>query len=280
MVQLVCLAVLSAPLARTQTVENPVRRAAAPDASAKPPAKKAGRAKRKKAEPQKVPIPPAQSIPGFTPEQLPAQPPAVSYVNGRLTVNSQNSTFGDVMTAVRRLTGVRFESLSGAVVENFPSPNERVAAVLSGPPREVISALLDGANLGYIMLSAPERQDEVKTVVLTASPQTQRSMPTSTGSGMPMPPTAQMRPAPSRPAPPPEDEDAPEAAEPPPQPPAQGPQGQQPGMGPGQGTNDSSQPQQRTPGELLQMLQQRNPNQGPGNPPPPPPPQPSDSQQQ
>ena len=185
------------------------------------------------------------------------------------------------MAAVRRLTGVRFESLSGAVVETLPSPFERVAAVTAGTPRQVIGALLDGANLGYILVSPPGKPDEVKTVVLTSNPQSQRAKPvSSTGPGMPMPQAVGRPPVrPRPPEPQEEDETTPlPAAEttqnqqmpiPPPGAPGQnafgsmsGQQGPPP-TPPGANTGQP-QSQPRTPAEMLQMLQQqRNQNRAP-----------------
>jgi len=290
MVQLAALAFLGALPAMAQTSETTARPEPPKTATVSAPAKTRSRAAlRHKAKPDPlIAIPPAQTIPRFTPEQLPPQPPQVSFQDGRLAVSSQNSTFGDVMSAIRRLTGVRFESVSGAVVENFPTPNERVAAVLTGSPREVIGALLDGLNLGYILVSAPGHPDGVKTVVLTSSPQSQRStQASSAGPGVPVP--VRPQPMPRRPEPPPEEE-APPPVEttqpeqmqlPPPAAPGQMPPGLMPGQNPAppqiqpQGSNiEPPQSQPRTPAELLQMMQQRNQNRGAGDPAAPPAPQP------
>lgn len=236
-----------------------------------------------------IPIPPTQAIPHFTPEQLPPEPPQVSFQDGVLAVNSRNSTFGDLMGAVRRLTGVSFESMSGTPVENFPNKSERVAAVLSGPPREVIGSLLDGANLGYILVSAPGRPEVVKTVVLTSSPQTQRATQASAaGAGVLVPPVNASAMS-KRPEPPPDEEEPPPMNAPPIEqtqlPPPGAPVPVQPGMMPGQmqgppqmqqpGSNaEQPQSQPRTPAELLQMLQQRNQNRQTGDSSAPTPPQP------
>lgn len=274
MVQLAALALLGALPAWAQTADTTARREPAKDTTASAPAKTRSRtAKRRKPKPEPaIAIPPAKSIPHFTPEQMPPQPPQVSFQAGRLSVSSQNSTFGDVMSAVRKLTGVRFESISGTAVENFPSPNERVAAVLAGSPREVIGALLDGANLGYILVSAPGRPDVVKTVVLTSSPQNQATQVSSAGPGMPVPvgrqPVPRPEPTSDEDAPPPMDATQTEQMQvPPPGTPGQPPPGVMPGQNqapPMQPQGDQSQP--KTPAELLQMLQQRNQNRGTADP--------------
>ena len=101
-----------------------------------------------------------RSIPRMWPEQLPAQPPRVSYQNGQLTLDSQNSTLSDILTAIRRLTGSQFEIPAGV-------GSERVASHLSGSPRDVITSLLDGSNVGFIVLGPPDNPGQVQRVILT-----------------------------------------------------------------------------------------------------------------
>ena len=68
-----------------------------------------------------------RTIPRMWPEQLPAQPPRVSYQNGELTVDSQNSTLGDILNAIRRLTGSQFEMPPLASVASASPPPVRLA---------------------------------------------------------------------------------------------------------------------------------------------------------
>src|SRR5439155_9036157 len=83
-----------------------------------------------------------------TPEQLPAQPPQVSYLNGQLTIISQNSTLSDILTAVRRQTGAQIEIPAAA--------SERVAGRMGpGPARTVIAELLNGSHFDYVMIASP-----------------------------------------------------------------------------------------------------------------------------
>lgn len=133
-----------------------------------------------------------RTIPRMWPEQLPAQPPRVSYQNGELTVDSQNSTLGDILNAIRRLTGSQFEMPASI-------GSERVASHLSGSPRAVITELLDGANVGFIVLGPPDNPNQVQKAILTILPKDARTAPA--------PSAAQARPAPP---PPPEEEPAPE----------------------------------------------------------------------
>jgi hypothetical protein len=144
-----------------------------------PPANPALHRKPASAVKETPPSPPV-AIPQMTPEQLPAQPPRVSYQNGRLAVDSQNSTLGDVLTAIRRLTGAQLDLPAGV-------GSERVAAHLAGPPREVITSLLDGSSLGYIILGSPENPDSLQKVILTVLPKSAPTPSAATASNRPSP---------------------------------------------------------------------------------------------
>jgi hypothetical protein len=147
-----------------------------------------------------VPANSPRPIPQMWPEQLPAQAPRVTLQNGLLTVDSQNSTLGDILTAIRRQTGAELELPPGI-------GSERVAAHLSGPPRDVITSLLDGSSVGYIILGSADNPSEVRKVILSILPK---------DAGTPPPSTAQAKP----PAPEPVDEDQPDPVEPAVPPPA------------------------------------------------------------
>ncbi len=99
-------------------------------------------------------------IPAMAPEELPATAPRVSYRDGRLFVDSDNSTLDEILKAVGVETGAQIEALPS-------SSNERVAVHLSGSPSGVIAALLDGAKFGYVILSSSKDPDTVVRVVLT-----------------------------------------------------------------------------------------------------------------
>jgi len=99
-------------------------------------------------------------IPQMPLEQLPAQAPRVTYRNGQLTIDAQNATLGDVLTAVRRQTGAQIDVPPGG-------GSERVVVHLAGPARSVLSSLLDGSNLGYIIVGVPESPDKVAKVILS-----------------------------------------------------------------------------------------------------------------
>ena len=226
--------------------------------------------------------PSPRPIPQMWPEQLPAQAPRVSYQNGLLTVDSQNSTLGDILVAIRRQIGVELELPPGI-------GSERVAAHFSGAPWDVITSLLDGSSVGFIILGSADNPSEVRKVILSV-------LPKDAGAA-PAPSTAQAKPpAPEPPAA--EDQPVTATAEPSPQQPprvvpspaAMVPPGQpgQPGVamqpqpnsgtdpnaansgalppsgvstqGPPSATDDSSKP--KTPEQYLQELRRmRQPNQ-------------------
>jgi hypothetical protein len=96
---------------------------------------------------------------------MPAAPPKVSYQNGLLTIVAQNSTLGDILRDVRKLTG--------ATIEVPPNATERVVTRL-GPaaPRDVLASLLNGCNFNYVMMGSSSDPTGVASVVLTAKPAT------------------------------------------------------------------------------------------------------------
>jgi hypothetical protein len=111
----------------------------------------------KQPAPQPDPTPP----PPPTPEQMPAQPPQVSYLNGQLTIISQNSTLGDILSAVRNRTGAVIEVPPGAATE-------RVAGSMGpGPARDVLAHLLNGSRFDYVMIASPSDPSGVQRVILT-----------------------------------------------------------------------------------------------------------------
>jgi hypothetical protein len=204
-----------------------------------------------------VPANSPRPIPQMWPEQLPAQAPRVTYQNGLLTVDSQNSTLGDILTAIRRQTGAELELPPGI-------GSERVAAHLSGPARDVITSLLDGSSVGYIILGSADNPGEVRKVILSILPK---------DAGTPPPSTAQAKP----PAPEPVDEDQPDPVEPTVPPPARvipppsaavppGQPGQPPpnagmGMNPNPGGPSSDATTQRPPSQTEDSATPKTPEQ-------------------
>jgi len=98
-------------------------------------------------------------------DQIPATPAKVSYQGGLLTISAQNSTLGEILRDVRKLTGASIEIPPGA------STNERVVTHLGpGPPRDVMAVLLNGSSFNYVMLGSNSDPAAISSVVLMAKP--------------------------------------------------------------------------------------------------------------
>jgi hypothetical protein len=264
---------LFAALPMTAQQPAPSTAQAAP-AAAKPKAHPMGRkrahaARKPAAAPEMQPATVVPPPPPPTPEQQPAMPPQVSYLNGQLTIQSQNSTLGDILSAVRRVTGAQVEAPAGF-------GGERVATRLGpGPAREVVTALLQGSKFGYIVMASPQDPNGVQRILLTGA-QSGPAGGASTSAAANVPRSAPM-PVRVSPDVTPDEDEAPTAEMPPPPPAASEPP---PGVAPGQpgipgqpgvaGPGQNGMPQ-GAPGQPIypgfqgnpadQQLQQNNPNQ-------------------
>lgn len=97
----------------------------------------------------------------MTPELLPAAPPQVSYLNGQLTIQSENSTLADILAAVGNRTGAEMD-----VPPGFGS--ERVATRLGpGSASDVLNALLSGSKFGYVLVGATDSPGTVQKIIIT-----------------------------------------------------------------------------------------------------------------
>jgi hypothetical protein len=99
-------------------------------------------------------------IPAMSPEELPATPPRVSYHDGKLWVDAENASLGELLEAIGSAIGAQIEKPAA-------TDSERVAAHLSGPPRRVIAALLDDGKFGYLMLYPAQDPAGIQRIVLT-----------------------------------------------------------------------------------------------------------------
>jgi hypothetical protein len=220
-------------------------------------------AKVRKADPQPEAQPALPPPPPPTPEQMPAQPPQVSYLNGQLLIISRNSTLADILAAVRRQTGATIELPPGG-------GSERVAGRMGpGPARDVLASLLNGSRYDYVMIASATNPKGLEHVILT---------PKTGGAEGPSTPMAgnqpQMQPQPQQPvmgeaeAPPDagEDQEVPVAEEPAAGEEVPGEEGAQQGvpqpfgqqnMNPNGVNPEAGQAQQgvKTPEQLLQELQ-------------------------
>lgn len=129
------------------------------------PAQTAPRRKSHKAQQAPIVLPPLPKGPlaQLPMDQMPATPPKVSYQGGLLTIVAQNSTLGDILRDVHKLTG--------ASIEVPPNATERVVTRLGpGAPRDVLASLLNGSAFNYVMLGSNSDPAAVSSVVLTMKP--------------------------------------------------------------------------------------------------------------
>ena len=199
--------------------------------------------------PQPPPAPPT------TLEQMSPTPPRVTYQNGLLTIDAQNSTLSQVLRAVQAQTGASVEMPSSAA-------NERVMMQVGpGRPRDILNTLLNGSKFNYIILGMIDNPGGVQKVILT----TRQNAPATVNTAQNNAP-GQAQPQ-YQPPPPeePQDEEMPEADNSPQPPPnVQRPGRFQPGQVPmpAPDTNSSPAPDNdnqpnagKTPEQLLQELQ-------------------------
>jgi hypothetical protein len=96
-------------------------------------------------------------------DQLPSTPPQVSFQDGLLTIVAQNSSLGDILREVHKLTG--------AEIEVPPNAGERVATRLGpGPARDVLASLLNGSSFNYVMVGSVADPNTVASVMLMPKP--------------------------------------------------------------------------------------------------------------
>jgi hypothetical protein len=105
--------------------------------------------------------PPPPPPPPLTPGQMPPKVPQVSWDGKLLTINSDNSTLGDILAAIRRLTGADLDIPA-------KGSSERIAARLGpGPAREIISTLLSWTDFDYVIQASDTDAAGIRSVLLT-----------------------------------------------------------------------------------------------------------------
>jgi hypothetical protein len=155
---------LAAPMLFGQTATPPAPdQTAAPDAAPAPtPHQNSHKA------PQPVVLPPMPSGPltQMPMDQIPPTPAKVTFEAGLLTISAQNSTLGEILRDVRKLTGASIEIPPGS-----NGGNERVVTHLGpGAPRDVLAVLLNGSSFNYVMIGSNSDPNAVSTVVLMSKP--------------------------------------------------------------------------------------------------------------
>jgi hypothetical protein len=178
------------------------------------------------------------------PNPTPALPPSlldkpagtarVTLTDGNLSVNANNSNLSEILKDI--------ESSTGMTVDGFEKDSRVFGVYGPGPPRDVLSSLLDGAGYNFLMVGSTDNGTP-REVVLTVRSNAPVSAPTPNNS----------QPEEDEEPPPPPQEQTPSA---PVQPPVLPPGDQRP----------------KTPQEMLQELQrlrqQQQTQQQPGQPTP------------
>jgi hypothetical protein len=191
----------------------------------------------------------AAPIPPPTREQMPPQPPRVSFRNGLLSIHADNSTMADVMSAVRRSTGASLDLPPSAASERV------VTDIGPAAPNDALVKLLDGSRFDYVILQSPQNPALVQLILLH-----EKGAPTTLAAGAAPAQPIFNQPQPEPPTEVPEDQTEPPAQEIPDQAaPAQDQQQQQ---------TPEGQQQPKTPEQLLEELkqmqrQQQQPGQQP-----------------
>jgi hypothetical protein len=107
--------------------------------------------------------PPRAIAPPPTPEQTPPRAPIVIYVNGELTIQSDNATLLGILQMVRDKTGAELEVPASA--------DERVFGNWGpGQVRDVLAALLNGSKFNYVMLGSLAHPNGLAQIILSPKP--------------------------------------------------------------------------------------------------------------
>lgn len=97
-------------------------------------------------------------------DQIPPTPASVTFQDGLLAISAQNSSLGEILRHVQRLTGASFEIPQNA-------NDQRVVTRLGpGAPRDVLAGLLNGSAFNYVMLGSNSDPMAVSSLILMSKP--------------------------------------------------------------------------------------------------------------
>jgi len=126
--------------------------------AAKPPASASSTHRVRKSQPSAAPLP------AGAPPATAAPSAAVSYENGLLSIAAENASLQQIMEKVRLSTGAAVE---------VPPFAERITVVLGPqPPAAVLSALLEGSHLNYIIIGDAADAHVIRAIQITPEPAT------------------------------------------------------------------------------------------------------------
>jgi hypothetical protein len=174
-----------APAAQTpaQAAQTPAKAPAATPAPTAIKHHKSQKPQKEKETQKELVLPPLPSGPlsQLPMDQIPATPATVSYDGGMLTISAQNSTLGEILRDVRKLTG--------ASIDIPPNATERVVTHLGpGAPRDVLAVLLNGSAFNYVMLGSNTDPTAVSSIVLLPKSTSGETQSAANGNPAPMPP--------------------------------------------------------------------------------------------
>jgi len=151
---------LAVPALFAQTAVDPT---ATPDAA---PATTPRHSTHKAPTPVALPQMPSGPLSQVPMEQIPATPAKVTFQGGLLEISAQNSTLGEILRNVRKLTGASIDIPQGS-----NAASERVVTHLGpGAPRDVLAVLLNGSSFNYVMVGSSSDPTAVSSILLSVKP--------------------------------------------------------------------------------------------------------------
>ena len=155
---------LAAPILFAQTGPD---QSTAPDAAATTtPPHSSHKTQKQEQKPVVLPQMPDGPLSQLPMDQIPPTPAKVTFQGGLLEISAQNSTLGEILRIVRKLTGASIEIPQGS-----NGANERVVTHLGpGAPRDVLAVLLNGSSFNYVMVGSSSDPTAVSSVILSAKP--------------------------------------------------------------------------------------------------------------
>ena len=172
---------LAATVVFAQTSNPPSSEA--PAAPPKPQHKLQHKKSQKAPKPVVLPAMPGGPLRQLPMDQIPATPAKVSYEGGLLTISAQNSTMGEILRDVRKLTGASID-----IPPHASAADERVITHIGpGTPRDVLVTLLNGSSFNYVMLGSDTDPAVVSNVILTSKTPPGGEPPTAVANSNPAP---------------------------------------------------------------------------------------------
>lgn len=99
------------------------------------------------------------------PIREPAKPALVEYANGELEIHAHDAPLYDVLEMVKEHTGAEI------TIPPFTRDERVVGDFGPGTASEVLSQLLNGSNLNFVVLASPSNPSALQSVVLSLKPE-------------------------------------------------------------------------------------------------------------